>query len=53
MMPKEDFIVPIPGSKKLERIEENFNSSHVPLTKEKVKQIDDLLDQIDFQDIRR
>lgn len=48
MMSKEDFIVPIPGSKKLERIEENFNSSHFSLTKEKVKQIDDLLDQIDF-----
>ena len=52
MMPKEDFIVPIPGSKKLEKIEENFNSSHVTLTKDEVKQIDDLLDQINFQDIR-
>lgn len=53
MMSKEDFIVPIPGSKKLERIEENFNSSHFSLTKEEVKQIDDLLAKIEFQDIRR
>ena len=48
MMCKKDFIVPIPGSRKLERIEENFNAANIEVTKEEIKMIDDLIHSIDF-----
>lgn len=48
MICKEDFIIPIPGSRKLERIKENFEAGNVEVTQEEIKQIDDLLDTIDF-----
>lgn len=48
MMCKEDFIVPIPGSRKLDRLKENLEAADVVVTKEEIKQIDDLLDTIDF-----
>ena len=37
MMCKKDFIVPIPGSRKLERIEENFNAANIELTPDEIK----------------
>lgn len=42
MLRKKDFIVPIPGSRKLERLEENFRAGEIEVT------IDALLDTIDF-----
>ena len=48
MMCKKDFIVPIPGSRKLERIEENFNAANIELTPDEIKVIDDLIHSIDF-----
>lgn len=48
MMCKEDFIIPIPGSRKLERIKENFEAGDVEVTQDEIKQIDALLDTIDF-----
>ncbi|MEG0276528.1 MAG: aldo/keto reductase [Coprobacillus sp.] len=48
MLCKKDFIVPIPGSRKLSRLEENFNSGHVQLTKEEIKEIDNQLKTMDF-----
>lgn len=39
-------IVPIPGSTKLERLEENFNSSRIDLSDEEVKAIDEALDKL-------
>lgn len=45
---KEIDIVPIPGSTKLSRLEENFNSCKIELTKEEVKKIDDTLNQMDM-----
>ena len=48
MMCKKDFIVPIPGSRKLERIEENFNAANIKLTQDEIKVIDDLIHSIDF-----
>lgn len=48
MMCKKDFIVPIPGSRKLQRIEENFNSGKVVVSEEEIKEIDVLLKGIDF-----
>lgn len=48
MLCKEDFIVPIPGSRKLDRLQENYNAGHVDVTAEEIKEIDTLLDTIDF-----
>ena len=48
MVCKEDFIVPIPGSRKLERLKENYDAGDIVVTDEEMKQIDALLDTIDF-----
>lgn len=48
MMCKKDFIVPIPGSRRLERIEENYNAGNIELTQDEIKVIDDLIHSIDF-----
>lgn len=37
MMCKKDFIVPIPGSRKLERIEENYNAGNIESTQDEIK----------------
>lgn len=49
MMCKKDYIIPIPGSRKLERLHENFNSGNIQLTDEEVKTIDHYLDQMNFK----
>lgn len=43
---KDVDIVPIPGSTKLSRLEENFNSCQIELTKEEVQKIDETLRQM-------
>lgn len=48
MMCKKDYIIPIPGSRKVSRLKENFDASQVILTKEEVKALDDQLDTMDF-----
>jgi aryl-alcohol dehydrogenase-like predicted oxidoreductase len=48
MIYKKDFIVPIPGSRKLSRIEENFNSGNVQLTEDEIKYISGQLDTMEF-----
>lgn len=48
MLCKKDFIIPIPGSRKLERLEENFNAGNVVVSDEEIKEIDTLLQAIDF-----
>lgn len=39
-------IIPIPGSTKLNRLEENYNSCKIDLSKEEVNEIDKMLDRI-------
>ena len=48
MLCKKPYIVPIPGSRKLERIRENFGAGNVILTPKEVKAIDDKLDTMKF-----
>ncbi|MCD7950475.1 MAG: aldo/keto reductase [Erysipelotrichaceae bacterium] len=48
MLCKEDFIVPIPGSRKIERLQENFHACDVVLSVDEINEIDGLLDTIDF-----
>lgn len=45
---KGDFIVPIPGSRKLSRLQENFQAAHVSLTKKDMEYIDALLETMEF-----
>lgn len=48
MLCKEDFIVPIPGSRKFERLTENYQAGNIIISKEEIEEIDALLDTIDF-----
>lgn len=44
---KNDFIVPIPGSRKLERIQENLGAADINLTEEEFSQIEAELAEIE------
>lgn len=46
MLCKKPYIVPIPGSRKLSRMEENFHASDVILSKDEVAAIDSALDKV-------
>jgi aryl-alcohol dehydrogenase-like predicted oxidoreductase len=48
MLHKKDFIVPIPGSRKLERIEENLRAADVELTAEEFERIKAELAEIEI-----
>ena len=48
MLHKKDFIVPIPGSRKLERIQENLGAADVDLTDEEFERIEAELAKIEI-----
>lgn len=48
MLCKKPFIIPIPGSRKTERLQENLRASEIVLTAEEISMIDSLLDKTDF-----
>lgn len=48
MLCKKDYIIPIPGSRKVSRLKENFESGHITLTKEEITTLDNQLDTMDF-----
>ncbi len=48
MINKKPYIIPIPGSRKLSRLEENFNAAKIVLTPEEIQQIDTYLDGMQF-----
>lgn len=49
MICKHDFIIPIPGSRKVERLQSNFDAGKIELTDEELKIIDDKLATMDFK----
>ncbi|MBQ8972131.1 MAG: aldo/keto reductase [Clostridia bacterium] len=49
MLNKKPYIVPIPGSRKIERLKENFAAGDITLTSEEIQQIDRKLDGMEFQ----
>ena len=49
MINKYDFIVPIPGSRKIERLQSNFEAGNVELSKEEVETTDHKLDNMEFK----
>lgn len=53
MLHKKDFIVPIPGSRKLERIEENLGAAAVALTDKEYEEIETALGKIEIHGERR
>lgn len=48
MLQKKPYIIPIPGSRKTERLKENMNASCVRLDTEDINRIDALLDSANF-----
>jgi aryl-alcohol dehydrogenase-like predicted oxidoreductase len=48
---KKPYIVPIPGSRKIERIKENFMSSEINLSENEIKQIDNRLNSIEMSGV--
>ena len=51
MLAKRPYIVPIPGSRKLSRLQENLDAAEIALTKEEVAQIDDALDHMTMSQV--
>ena len=51
-MAQKPYIAPIPGTRKIERLEENLKSSDVLLTYEEVKQIDAEIEKIEISGAR-
>ena len=51
MLAKKPYIVPIPGSRKLERIQENFGAVNIRLTAQEEKQIDNALNEIPMSEV--
>ena len=49
MINKYDFIIPIPGSRKIERLKSNFEAGNVELSEEEIKVIDDKLNSMEFK----
>lgn len=51
MSAKKPYIVPIPGTRKEQRLEENMKASEIILSKEEVKEIDEMLDQMPMSQV--
>lgn len=48
MLCRKPWIVPIPGSRKENRLRENFGAGDVALTEEEIAKLDSLLDTMDL-----
>jgi aryl-alcohol dehydrogenase-like predicted oxidoreductase len=51
MMSKKPYIVPIPGSRKIERIKENADAAEIILSEQEVKQIDEQLNVMEMSGV--
>ncbi len=51
MLAKKPWIIPIPGTRKVERLEENLKSAEVKLTKKEVDEIDEMLDKLPMSQV--
>lgn len=49
MINKKPFIIPIPGSRKLSRLKENFGAGNISLTKKEISNIDKKIDTMEFE----
>ena len=51
MICKKPYIVPIPGTRKVERMEENAKAADILLTKEQVSVLDQALDEMEMSEV--
>ena len=51
MLCKKPYIVPIPGTRKPERLKENAGAADITLTAAEVEAIDSLLEQMEMSDV--
>ena len=51
MMTKKPWIVPIPGTRKIERLEENLKATEMELSEKEVREIDNMLDTIHMSEV--
>lgn len=51
MICKKDYIAPIPGTRKLERLEENAKAADIKLTQEEIKKLDDELARTQMSEV--
>ena len=51
MICKKPYIVPIPGSRKIERLKENAGAADIILTAEEVQKIDDALAHMEMSQV--
>ena len=51
MSAKKPYIVPIPGTRKVDRLEENMKASDIKLTQEEVRSIDGMLDNMPMSQV--
>lgn len=49
MINKYDFIIPIPGSRKIDRLQSNFEAGNIELSQDEIKVIDDKLATMEFK----
>ena len=52
VLAQKDFIVPIPGTTKLERLKENIKATEIKLTQEEVESMNEALSQMDIENRR-
>lgn len=46
MLCKKPYIIPVPGTRKLERLRENAGASDIRLTEQEIISLDDALDKV-------
>ena len=51
MLAKKPWIVPIPGTRKFERLSENARAADVKLTKQEVEELDRMLDTVPMSQV--
>lgn len=48
MLNKYNFLIPIPGTRKVSRLKENFEAGAIKLDQKDIKELDDAIEKIDF-----
>lgn len=51
MLCKKPYIVPIPGTRRPERLAENLGAAEVPLSREEVEALDSALDNMEMSQV--
>jgi len=49
MINKKNYIIPIPGSRKIDRLKSNFDAGNIVMKGDEIAKIDDLLNKMKFE----